>query len=43
MPLRNATSVLGMIKRTVRFQDSRVMLSLYKTHVIVVVLGIHTI
>jgi len=26
-----ATRVLNMIKRTIRFKDSRVMLSLYKT------------
>ena len=26
-----ATKVLGMIKRTIRFKDTRVMLSLYKT------------
>ena len=26
-----ATRVLGMIKRTIRFKDTRVMLSLYKT------------
>ena len=27
----NAAKVLGMIKRTIRFKDTRVMLSLYKT------------
>jgi len=26
-----AMKVLGMIKRTIRFKDTRVMLSLYKT------------
>ena len=29
-----ATKVLGMIKRTIRFKDTRVMLSLYKTLVV---------
>jgi len=41
-----AMKVLGMIKRTIRFKDMRVMLSLYKSLVrpplsIVLVLGIH--
>jgi len=27
----NATRVLGMIKRTIRYKDTRIMMSLYKT------------
>jgi len=43
-----ATRVLGKIKRTIRFKDTRVMLSLYKKLLglmlnIAVVLGIRTI